>query len=207
MSSVFFDKKQIEIEFHYFNPNIELCLRNDELRGRPQSAAVTIRNAVTEKPNINRLSIKYGVNVKLEIHEVETTSDFEINYKKFIKRHKLNDNKTFLSYSWSNGGNRCNCWGDNDRIDPDEEPELTLDYFYQFDQLMEEILPGMPLDLKNELLKSTVSINDDQGESDWYGGTEYRSAFSCNTERLFKILDERGIITMGILAGGGKTNK
>ncbi|MNJ90289.1 hypothetical protein D3C87_78840 [compost metagenome] len=183
--------KNLSFEFHYFIPNREACLNNDEGR-RSKNSKITIMNAEIEEPNVKILSSYKDkkINVKVMNHETYIKDGFD----KFKEQQSISD---YLdSDTWSRGGNHCNCWGDDYEIRPDVPPDENIDNFPELNEFIEKICPGLSYELKQEFFEKTVFIEDDS-ESDYYGGREYKSFFRCNIRRLYELMDERELIVLG----------
>jgi hypothetical protein len=165
------------ITYLYWEPNREACLYNDSQRDRPLTSAVTIRNAVIEKPTRGKIitmpTKKYdGVTALLEHFQLTGLYGDDVYY----------------SEEWSNGGTYGTCW---DEDGPSEVSAGTpLDPIAIFDdypsgQYLNEFKERTGFDLSTlTTTNPDIFYEKDCSESDYYGGHEYRERWEVKAYDL-----------------------
>lgn len=168
--------KNVEIIFHYWEPDIEACLWNDRYR-RGLNSSTTISHAIIDKP------IKSD-KVKVENHITKRKDSFQM----FKDKYNLKDE--LRSSEWSLGGAYGNCYDNEMRSVSGEAP---LSSFEEFDNLMEEISSNMTFLQYKKIYNHCVS-SDTRYESDYYGGGITYGFYKCDIYKLYEILVEKDII-------------
>lgn len=164
----------------------EACLHNDIGR-RTKSARITIQNEKYETPDCEYISKETGLSCKLQKHIVVRKS----NYDMFCDVNNIVNKEQLLSDSWSLGGTFGNCWNDKLGTLSPESPKP----FKEFDELLERICPNLTFLQYKKLERECTEIAEYE-ESDYYGGTEYRSYHKCDLRKLYNLLNEMGYINL-----------
>lgn len=172
----FFKDKDLEIVFHYWEPDIEACLWNDRYR-RDINSSITISNVIIDRP------IKSD-RVKVENHITKRKS----LYQMFKDKYKLEDE--LKSDEWSMGGTYGNCYDSELRPVSGDVP---ISSFEQFDNLMEEICTNMTF-LQYKKIYNHCVTSDTRSEGDYYGGRVDYGLYKCDVKKLYDILIEKEII-------------
>ena len=175
--------QNFEIEIHYWIPDIEACLHNDNDR-REKSSENTIRNRICEKPNINRLSVPDGTNISLIEHEVIRKPDWKVAAAKVTK----STSNILKSNEWNMGGTWGNCWGDKGSVEADEPED-----FYQLDNYLKELCPTINFLKYKEIIKKHVKLMT-RNNRDYYGGCCIYGWYECNMEDIYEDLKKDGLI-------------
>lgn len=180
---------------HYWEPDIEACLWNDDNR-RDVSSETSIRNAVIETPDLKKISDyfetlpgKKVVSVEMVSHKTERKPDWKVFYDKCVRKHCIMDHSgNVTSESWCLGGSWGDCWGGTGTASSENPPE-TFEYF---DRILEEICPDISFLIYKRLWSECVDTNT-WGEGDYYGGSTTHSSYSFNIEGLYNVLVEKGL--------------
>jgi predicted kinase len=179
-------------EIHYWNPDIEKCLRNDKYR-RDEESSITIKNAVLEKLDIEQIkSETQTTNINIVYHDIESKPEYKIFADKY--NITLSDDLYVKSDSWSLGGSYQNCWGTGGSVSADEQPES----FEQFDSLLEEVCANITFLQYKKLNNECVDI-DTYNDRDYYGGSIEYAYFRCNVEKLVNLLHEMNLLDINDL--------
>lgn len=200
-------QSKFSIDFHYFIPDREGCLRNDEYRCRPVSASVTIMNAEVEEPNAEEIkqhlaNVGMYVDVNVIKHKIVVQLHVDVEYEKFKNKHKYTfENDYLYSEPWRRGGNVCDYTGECYEVGPDDEPDQKWENFPELERLLNKIFPEAPQEVKDKIF-SMVYIDYDRGDGDYYGGYVDRSAFAINIKNMYQYLYDNGLVTMAKLLGG-----
>jgi len=172
--------KDCNIVFHYWIPDIDLCLYNDKYR-REQSSMHTINNIKIDKPDIKKLKL-INHNTVTIIHTVMRKSDYQM----FKDKYKLRD--TLTSQSWCLGGVGRSYTGEE--WDVNAEPQLVS--FAEFDDLLEKLCPDIKFMQYKKIYNECVRINTKDG-GDYYSSVE-DGYYECNNKKLFDMLNEYGLV-------------
>lgn len=171
-----------EIELHYWKPDIDKCLWNDMGR-RTQSSAVTIRTLKVEEPDIDMLSKKYNVKMKIVYHDIVRKSEFqqiadECNTSLYEDRYICSD-------TWCLGGTYTNYGGDVYPIHSEEPKEFT-----ELDDFLENKVPDLKATEYRRIKKECVEIKEDN-DDDYYSKVKV-ACWVCDVPKMLEILDEYG---------------
>lgn len=175
------------VEIHFWEPDIEKCLHNDVGR-RKQNSIMTIKNTKIETPDLKRIKGETG-------NEDITIIKHEIVEKPFwkVKADEMDvyvrDGKYIYSDEWNMGGSHGNCWDSTQYPVSGDEP---VD-FTQFDSLLEKICPNITF-LQYKIIYKQCVETDNRYESDYYGGGVTYGYYKCDLEKLFGMLEERGLL-------------
>ena len=179
--------KNDNLEIHYWKPDIESCLYNDQYR-RNKDSAITIKNAKIEVIDKQSIQEKYSIeNINIIEHKVKRKSDLQM----FIDQYHIyvNDRYEMTSSSWCLGGSWGDCWGGHGTVSAEAQPVG----FEQFDSLLQEICPQITfLQYKNIYNKCVSTETSSQG--DYYGGSTEHANFVCNVSILYNELVGLGLI-------------
>lgn len=182
----------VNVQFHFFNENRELCLKNDSNR-RDIGCKASIKNMRLEEPNIKLLSNKFNMmainKTNYDVYDYNALKSFKEKYD--IPEYS----EVIRSQTWSNPGSHGNCWDDEISYYGGETP---LASFEEFDVLIEKINPNISFIQYKKLYNKCVSINDKVTfYQDYYGGSgESTSAYECDIKKLFSMLVEMGLINI-----------
>ena len=179
-------RDDIQVNIHYFNEDRESCLHNDIGR-REKDAKITIQNAKYEIPDAKYITKETGFTCRLQKHTVIRKSNYDIfrNINGIVAKDELR------SASWSLGGTYGTCYRDTlYNISPDSPKAFT-----EFDNLLEKICPNITF-LQYKKLENECTQIVEYGESDYYGGREYRAYHKCNLHKLYDLLNEMGYINI-----------
>lgn len=184
--------KNDSFEIHYWNPNIELCLRNDKYR-RNENSRITIENAKLETIDLELIKKQTEANnIEIIYHEIEAKEDYKIFADKY--NISLQDDLYMHSDTWSLGGSYENCWGTGGSISPDDQPKS----FELLDDLLQEVCPSMSF-LQYKKIENECVETGESSESDYYGGCEYFAYFKCDIEKLVDMLSKMNLIDINKL--------
>jgi hypothetical protein len=183
--------KSKQFEIHFWKENREACLSNDvsRIKERGKNSAITIKNAILEKPDIDILRSLCGKDVVISVveHEVYLKTEAE-GFADKIGVESLSSDGCFRSARWSNGGTWCSYTGDKGTISPDSSPDFT-----KLDDILKKIAPNISyLDYK-KICRDSVEI-ESSSSNDYYGGTEYYLNHKCDFNKLYNSLKELGYI-------------
>lgn len=183
------------IKFVFFKENRKACLKNDSFRDKKRSASITIKHSLLEKPDIELFKEKFNderITFEIEEREVYEMSNYEGTLKPLRNQYwssKLGHD-TMTSEEWRTGGTLCSYDGWESEVEPEKQPQS----FKEFDDLLEELCPGISFLTYKKLYNECVTIEDGY-ENDYYGGTQYYSVYCCNLELLYEMLKARGYLT------------
>ena len=185
-----YDYNGHKYEIHYWQEDRDACLHND--RGRRQEASTnTIKNAIFEEIDVDRIERETNVKVNVVKHFVVRKPNWEVWADENIGYHYLSDEKKYLdSDSWSLGGTYGSCWGDGLSTSyPDTPPrDFTL-----FDELLERICPDITFMQYKKIYRECVEVKE-YSQGDYYGGCVNYAYFSCDLEQLYYMLEEMELI-------------
>jgi adenylate kinase family enzyme len=172
--------KLSNIDIIYFMPDKEICLYNDKYR-RDKNSKITIENTDLIDPNEHLSEIKelFGCDVKIVSKQSKRKSDYQM----FLDKYGITHN--FRSDTWSGGGTSGSCWS-NTLTTISSGESVSFD---DFDSLIEQIDPTISFLQYKKIYNNCVSEGE-FSDSDYYGGTEYRKYWECDTVELFNILSE-----------------
>jgi hypothetical protein len=174
----------IEIEIHYWYPNIENCLWNDKYR-RDEHSEITIKNAELEKIDLNLFNkLPNQPKINIIYHNVERKPEWLVfvdKYKILLKNGKMN------SDSWCLGGTWRSYTGRGGDVSADVQPEFDM-----FDTLLEKINPNITYLKYKKLYNECIEI-ETYSESDYYGGRTENAYYSCDIKLLYERLIEMNI--------------
>lgn len=174
----------IEIEIHYWYPNVENCLWNDKYR-RDNHSKITIKNAKLEEIDLNIFN-KLPNKPKIEIiyHNVERKPEWLIFVDKYdipLKNGKMTSN------SWCLGGTWMSYTGHGGNVSAETQPEFGM-----FDTLLEKINPNITYLKYKKLYNDCIEI-ETYNDSDYYGGRTENAYYSCDIKLLYERLIEMNI--------------
>ena len=174
------------IEIHYWEPDVEACLWNDQFR-REKDSRITIKNAIFEKPNAELITTETGLKVKTIQHTVIRKP----LYKVYCDKNGINltNDRYMRSSTWSLGGT----WGSYTGSSGSISPDSPLTSFEEFDNIMEDICPEINFMKYKKLYNKCIS-SDSYSENDYYGGSTEEAYFQCDMQLLFKELLEMELI-------------
>lgn len=174
----------------YWNEDRDTCRENIKRRADGRNVSVTIDNIPFEEVDevrIRRFVYDMDKNVQLSFKHrcVFTNGNWDLYFRPLI-----NDiwNEYYYSDSWSRGGTWGDCWGRHGDIEPDEKPEFT-----DFYKLLEDVCPNISFLQYKRIFNECVEI-EDFNESDYYGGTEYKSRYKLDVRKCYEMLRERNLI-------------
>lgn len=174
-----------DLEIHFWTPNREVCLYNDQGR-RSKPSRETILNAHIEKPNLKTIREKTNIkNIKLVTHEVIRKPA----WKELVESNGvcLSQSKFFTSERWSLGGAHGNCWDSNMYYsDPEPQPE-----FVKLDDLLSKLCPNITFLQYKKIMRECVTI-EEETYGEYYGGYCKYAWYRCDVERMVEILEEFG---------------
>lgn len=185
-----YDYKNHKYEIHYWREDRDACLHNDRGR-RKETATNTIKNAVFEEIDVEKIKSETGVDVSVVMHFVNRKPNWEVWADENIGYHHLSEEKKFLTSDyWSLGGTYGSCWGDGLSTSyPDTPPtDFTL-----FDELLEQICPDITFMQYKKIYRECVEIKE-FSQGDYYGGCVNYAYFSCDLEQLYYMLTEMELI-------------
>jgi hypothetical protein len=178
----------LNVYIHYWNENREQCIKNDEWRGREQSAKATIQNIPYEKLDMaylkNTLMNKNVYFMDPAIHEVKVLDTYD---KYFDPLNNTYQDKCY-SDTWDTGGHWGNCWGDEGEITPEPQPE-----FNTFDELLEKVAPDISHLQYKRLYRECVTIEEGT-DVGYYGSYTYYNRYVLDLKKCYEMLKEMGYI-------------
>ena len=177
-----------DVEIHFWKPDIEKCLHNDIGR-RKENSTTTIKNAKIEIPDLDRIKEETGnANIIIVRHDVIEKPFWKVKSDEMDVC--VRDGKYMFSDEWLMGGSYGDCWGDTlHPLSGDEPVDFT-----QFDSLLEKICPDITFLQYKNIFNQCVET-DSRYESDYYGGGVTYGYYKCDLEKLFKLLEERGLLS------------
>lgn len=179
----------------YWVPDVESCLWNDRFR-RDVPSTGSIKNAIVEKPDLERINAEANPEGKLTIsveeHVTKLKEDWKLFYDEIGKKHAYLTNDEYIdSDSWQTGGNWRDCWGRNVEVDADDEPST----FENLDKILEDVCPDIPY-LKVRKLWEELVYTETYGESDFYGGCIDYAFHRISIRDLFDFLEREGLYSV-----------
>ena len=174
------------VEIHYWTPNVEACLWNDQFR-REKDSKITIQNATFESPDVKLIKTETGFSIKAIQHTVVRKP----LYKVYCDKNGINltNDRYMRSSMWSLGGTWKSYTGSGGTISPDS----PLTTFEEFDNIMEDICPDINF-MKYKKLYNKCVDSDTYSENDYYGGSTETAYLQCDMQLLFKELLEMELI-------------
>lgn len=173
------------IEIHYWEPDINICLWNDKGR-RDKDSTITIKNCKIQKPNIEKLKKDFNFsNISLTYHQIIKKPDWIFK----VENLGININKSKYLYSeeWSLGGHYENMKQDYFNIDADTPPNS----FYELDDLLENVCPNLTFLQYKNILRNFVEI-EKRTEDDYYNSSQTFACYKCDLNKMFDYLKEKG---------------
>jgi hypothetical protein len=183
-----------DLKIVYWNENRDACRENIKRRADGRNVSVTIDNIPFEEVDEDRIrkfvyDMDRNVQLSFKHRNVFTNGNWDLYFQPLIDNSwGEENNKYYYSEYWSRGGTWGNCWGGKGDIKPDEQPE-----FNTFDNLLEYVCPNISYIQYKNIFKECVEI-DEYKESDYYGGTEYKSRYKFDVRKCYEILLERNLI-------------
>ena len=184
---IVFKHKIKDIEIHYWEPNVEACLWNDQFR-RDKDSSITIKNAMFEKPDVKLIEQETGITIKIMQHQVIRKPLYQVYCDK--NQIILNNDRYLHSDSWCLGGTWGNCWGDRGTISSESSPSS----FEEFDNIIEKFCPDISFMRYKKIYNQCVSTGT-SSENDYYGGSSNRAYYICDMKELFNQLLELKLIS------------
>lgn len=176
-----------------WNENRDACRENIKRRADGRNVSVTIDNIPFEEVDedrIRRFVYDMDRNVQLSFKHrcVFTNGNWDLYFQPLIDDIWNEENKYYYSEDWSCGGDWGDCWGRHGDIEPDEKPEFT-----DFYKLLEDVCPNISFIQYKRIFNECVEIEEFE-ESDYYGGTEYKSRYKLDVKKCYEMLRERNLI-------------
>ena len=182
-------RKVISYEIHYWESDIEACIKNDKYR-EYSCTEEYIRGLTLEGLDLARIKEETGCSlITRENHKTYEKSDFEL----FIERYNIfvSDVIYLKSEEWRTGGIYGNCYGDRGEVKAEKQPKS----FRKLDNLLTEIDPNISFMTYNSILDECVEIKE-YTEREYYGGhTEY-AYYRCDLEQLLYVLTEMELLDL-----------
>jgi adenylate kinase family enzyme len=175
---------------HYWNPNVEACLWNDQYR-RDDDSNVTIENADMDTINkimgIQDYDRYKGVKFSKKTYNIERKPGWKV----FSDKHKLyvDEHGIVKGDSWSLGGTWNDCWGNTGTVSPSTAPDSMT----EFDDLLEKVAPSISFLQYKKISKNCVSIRE-YSDGDYYGGSTYHNQYLLDLPCLYEYLIENELI-------------
>ena len=171
-----------KLEIHHWLEDREACLVNDSTRPKERSAAVTIKNAPFEYPDLDK--IREGV--RFEIRDAVIVEEHVYKAPDFNKKIVSEFSETIQSKEWCNGGTHGDYRGNYDTIEKEESPKE----FKELEEILDKLTPEMTRKDYKEILG--LIQTKEREERDYYGGVALYSWFEIDTRTLFKKLGKLG---------------
>jgi len=177
----------------YWNEDRDACRENINRRADGRNVSVTINNIPFEEVDEGRI-IRFVYNMDRKVHilfkhrYVFTDGNWDFYFQPLIDNSWDQADKYYYSDDWSRGGDWADCWGNHGDIEPSEQPEFT-----DFDKLLENVCPNISFIQYKRIFSECVEI-DNFEESDYYGGTEYKSRYKLDVRKCYEMLRERNLI-------------
>jgi len=175
-----------DVEIHYWEPDVEACLWNDQFR-RDKDSSITIKNAVFERPDKKLIEQETGIAVRITQHLVVRKPLYQVYCDK--NQIMLKNNRYLHSSTWCLGGTWGSYTGATGTISPESPPSS----FETFDDIMEELCPDISFMRYKKIYNRCVST-DTSSENDYYDGSSESAYYICDMKELFDQLSELGLI-------------
>lgn len=178
-------KYQVIID--YWEPNIELCLYNDNGR-RNKNSEITIKNAKIDV-NLYDLKLEFPeIEFHKHIHTVEKATAWDKFKFKYGYEYNGTEKEYITSNSWTTGGTWANCWGTGGTCSAEPESD-----FEQLDIILQNEYPEISYLKFKELKKRYIQL-EEWGDCDYYGGCENKAMWKIKVKDLYDFLVENGKI-------------
>jgi hypothetical protein len=171
-----------KLEIHHWLEDREACLVNDSTRPKERSAAVTIKNAPFEYPDLDK--IREGV--RFEIRNAVIVEEHVYKVPDFNEKIINEFSEAIQSKEWCNGGTHRDYKGNYDTIEKEEPPKE----FKELEEVLDKLTPEMTRKDYKEILR--LIQTKEREERDYYGGVALYSWFEIDTRTLFKKLEKLG---------------
>ena len=172
-----------KLEIHHWLEDREACLINDSTRPKERSAAITIKSAPFEYPDMEK--ILRGIRFKeisecIIVEETVYNPETKINSLINILGDKIESDE------WCTGGSWADYKGNRGELEIENPPSE----FKKLEEILDEVTPEMTRKDYKEILKLVTT--KERFEHDYYGGVGQYSRFEIDTKILFRKLDDLG---------------
>ena len=171
-----------KLEIHHWLEDREACLVNDSTRPKERSAAVTIKNAPFEYPDLDKIRRE----VRFEIRNAVIVEEHVYKAPDFNEKIISEFSEAIQSKEWCNGGTHRDYKGNYDTIEKEEPPKE----FKELEEVLDKLTPEMTRKDYKEILG--LIQTKEREERDYYGGVALYSWFEIDTRTLFIKLGKLG---------------
>ena len=179
---------KLNFVLHIWEENREECLNNDAHRIALDKDGVSLAEIIkTAKYENDIIESEYMFDhiIWHTVYHYDEFAEFIDICKSVADWYSLNEDEfTFRSREWSNGGTWCDCWDNTGHIHAESPKE-----FDEFDKILEKACPNITFMQYKRIKNDCVKLVD-YTERDYYGGSESKSYWVCDLKKLFESIKE-----------------